>query len=270
MRLPLFAGSDSPEPTYVYARRSRRAGGLCLGLDLAPNRGCNWGCVYCDTVEQQAEGPEIDQEQLERELGLALDRMGTADFADGEGPRAVLVSGSGEPTHCYDLPKSVETLAKVLGERGLAGQIPTILVTNGERISERRSRAAIETLSGLDGQVWYKLDTATREGLKELNATGTILRAVRNNLRVAAENLPTWLQTCVFNLDGAPSLDEEGRAAYVALVKSQLSAKVPIRGVQLYAPHRPAPGDRISAPDEGWVRELEQELSAHLPVQTWL
>jgi hypothetical protein len=268
MRIPLASDSRPDEPTYVSARHSRRAGGPCLDVDLTPQGGCNWACVYCDTVASDSEAPDIDLERLRSELAYALERASQPDFADGQGLRALLISGSGEPTHCFDLAPAMEAIAGVLGAAGDAGSLRIALATNGERISERRSRAALATLAELGGEVWYKLDTATRDGLKGLNRASTILRHVRNNLKVAAEAVPTWLATSVFEYGGAPSLDEAGRRDYHGLVASQLAAKVPLAGIQLYAPHRPVEG--ITAPDRAWVEDFAEQLRALLPVELHL
>jgi wyosine [tRNA(Phe)-imidazoG37] synthetase (radical SAM superfamily) len=267
MRLPLTS-EGSPEPRYLSARHSRRAGGPVLEVDLSPEGGCNWTCVYCDTVRARAEGPDIDQERLAAELNAALDRAAEPDFAPGAPLAGILVSGRGEPTHVFDLPPSMRTVAEVLGARGLVGGLPVRLASNGERMSEKRSRAALATLAELGGSVWYKLDTATREGLRELNGTDLILRQMRNNLKVAAEAVPTTLATCVFERGGAPSLDEAGREAYVALVRSQLAARVPIQGVHLYSPYRPH--GTAAEPDPGWVEAFATELREHLPVEVHL
>jgi hypothetical protein len=275
MRLPLRTGPDASEPQYVFARHSRRAGGLVLALDLAPNRRCNWACDYCDVPGlEHGEGPALDLPRLGAELERALERVTEPEFGPGRvaeaaGLAAVLIEGQGEPTHCFDFEGAVGTLAEVLTRRGLAGRLRPVLLTNGERLSERKVREGLATLGKLQGTVWFKLDSATREGLQGINHTDLILRHVRNNLRVAAETLPTWLQTCVFERGGKPSLDEAERQALVGMVRSQLAAKVALRGVQLYSPHRPiadARGAGITAPKGGWVEGLAAELRA-VPIE---
>jgi hypothetical protein len=53
------------------------------------------------------------------------------------------------------------------------------------------------------------------------------------NLESAARACPTWLQTCVFALDGEPMPGAE-RAAYLELLARAVGAGVPLRGVMLY------------------------------------
>ena len=59
---------------HVYPVISRRAGGLSLGVNLNPDKACNFDCVYCE-VDRTTPGPrsDIDLDQLEREMAILLD-----------------------------------------------------------------------------------------------------------------------------------------------------------------------------------------------------
>jgi hypothetical protein len=90
-----------------------------------------------------------------------------------------------------------------------------------------------------------------------------------SHLASAARLCPTWVQTCVFSLDGAPP-DARERAAYLGLLAEALRRGVPLRGVLLYgvarASHQPE-APRIGPLPEGWLEALADEVRAlGLPV----
>ncbi|QDU65940.1 radical SAM protein [Engelhardtia mirabilis] len=274
MRLPLASDGGS-EPLYVYAAPSRRAGGVVLGIDLSQAR-CNWACTYCDVEGlSKGEGPEIDLERLRAEFDAALNRVTQLDGGPAtlEELAGVHFSGNGEPTQSFQFPDAVEVVTDVLAARGLQGAVRPVLLTNGSKCSDRRVRIGLARLAEFGGHTWLKLDSATREGQRSICDSDLILRHVRNYLKVAAETMPTWLQTCVFERGGAPSLDEAEREAYVAFVRNLVISRVPLAGVQMVAPDRPVAGagaGTITAPERGWVEALAEQLRAQLPVELYL
>src|SRR5574342_674071 len=57
------------ENRYVYAVLSRRSGGVSIGVNLNPDKVCNFDCIYCQ-VDRRLPGNErrVNLEILEREL----------------------------------------------------------------------------------------------------------------------------------------------------------------------------------------------------------
>ena len=64
---------DYLDNRYVYAVVSPRARGLSIGLNLNPDKFCNFDCDYCE-VSRQANAPaiELNVEQLQQELEQTL------------------------------------------------------------------------------------------------------------------------------------------------------------------------------------------------------
>lgn len=272
MRLPLTLGGGET-PLHVYAARSRRSGGVVLGIDLSQAR-CNWRCVYCEVDGlERGEGPELDVDRVRSEFAAALDAVPSLEGGPASAAElaAVHFSGSGEPTQNYQFPDVVEAVTSVIDERGLKGALNPVLVTNGAKLSDRRVRVGLQRLADFGATAWVKLDSATREGQKDLCDSDLILRHVRNYLKVATEHMPTTLQTCVFQRGGEPSLDAAEREAFVGFIRNQLAARLSIKGVQLYAPDRAArTGEAIGPPDAAWVEELATSLREMLPVDVYL
>ena len=65
------------ENRFVYPVLSRRSGGLSIGVNLNPDRVCNFDCIYCQvnrTTESETRFVELDQllDELDRMLEWVL------------------------------------------------------------------------------------------------------------------------------------------------------------------------------------------------------
>src|SRR5947207_1534982 len=101
--------------TYIYPVLSRRAHGLSIGINLNPNKACNWRCVYCQVPGLVAGmAPPIDVAQLERELRALLEEVVRGDWLARHLPegsrelRDLALSGDGESTSAEEFPEVVE------------------------------------------------------------------------------------------------------------------------------------------------------------------
>jgi hypothetical protein len=92
----------------------------------------------------------------------------------------------------------------------------------------------LRQMAGMQGEVWFKLDRASEQGMLLTNDTRTSLDKVRDNLIVAISCCPnTWLQTCWFALDGsAPSQKDEDD--YLDFLGALLQQGIRPQGVLLY------------------------------------
>jgi wyosine [tRNA(Phe)-imidazoG37] synthetase (radical SAM superfamily) len=146
----------------------------------------------------------------------------------------------------------------------LAHAIKLVLITNGSLIHLDYVQKSVRRMSELSGEVWFKLDSATDEGLAALNNYAGGAERQRKNLEVCARLCPTWIQTCALALDGsAPSAEERG--AYLRTIEDLVRARVPLRGVLLYSIARPSyqpEAPRLSALDAKWLAEFAREIEA--------
>ncbi len=255
---------DSAGMTYVYPVVSRRAGGVSVGVNLNPNNACNWRCIYCQVPNLSRGGPPpIDLALLEVELRRML-----ADIVDGdfmarvpEGMRRlndIALSGNGEPTSAPEFPAAVELIGRVLADFGLAGKIKLVLISNGSLAQRAYVQAGLRKMAALNGEVWFKFDRATRAGLRLANDTETDPERHYQRLKTVADLCPTWMQTCMFALDGAaPEAAEID--AWLALLARAKSENLPLCGVLLYGLARPslqAEASRLSRLPEEWMHAL--------------
>jgi wyosine [tRNA(Phe)-imidazoG37] synthetase (radical SAM superfamily) len=263
--------------TYVYPVLSRRARGLSVGINLNPNRACNWRCVYCQVPDLVAgNAPKIDLALLERELREFLEPKVLGEWlaqnapADSRELRDLALSGDGESTSAEEFPEVVELIGKLMREFGHAGKAPLTLITNGSLVQQPRVQLGLAGIGRLGGRVWFKLDSATDEGMRALNSSPLGVAKQRKNLVLCASLAPTWIQTMALARKGAPPSDAD-RAAYLALVRGLVAERVPLQGVLLYgfarASHQPEASELSALPREWMERFAEEIRAAGLPVE---
>jgi wyosine [tRNA(Phe)-imidazoG37] synthetase (radical SAM superfamily) len=256
--------------TYVYPVFSRRAGGVSVGINLNPNNACNWRCVYCqveDLVLDKA--PRVDLELLKRELTEMLDAIVNGDFLERSAPPGarrlsdIAFSGNGEPTSSPDFRASIDVVAEVERQLGLSEQ-KVVLITNGSLAHKPPVLAALGALAGLGGEVWFKLDRATDEGLRRVNSCSVPAASHVDKLRRCARACPTWVQTCWFRWDGEPPSEAE-QEAYFECLAGLVREGVPLSGVHLYTLARPShqpEAPRLAALDAAWLEARAARIAA--------
>ena len=254
---------DSAGMRYVYPVISRRAGGVSVGINLNPNNACNWRCIYCQVPDLTRGGPPpIDLELLERELGgflrgaIAGDFMATRVPAGSRRLVDVAFSGNGEPTSAREFADAVGIAERVLAAHGLGGKIPLRLITNGSLLDRKAVQSGIAHLGRAGGEVWFKLDAGTAAGLSRINGTRVQPEVVARRLACCAKLAPTWVQTCLFRIDGEAPPEQETRA-YLELLAPLAPA---LAGVHLYSLARPSL--QKEAPRLGRMDAEELELMA--------
>lgn len=256
---------------YIYPVVSRRSGGVSVGVNLNPNKACNWRCVYCQVPDLvRGSGPDIDTECLARELHTLLDDIVHDDFFERlvpEGARVlkdIAFSGDGESTSSPQFEECVTVVGDALGHFGLSGVVNLVLITNGSLVRQERVTAGLRVFEQLGGEIWFKLDRGSDEALQRVNGTRTTLAAQLMNLTHAASLCPTWIQTCMFATDGeAPSQDEVDD--YLRVLTQLLEERVPVKGVLLYGMARPPmlpEAVNLSRLEAAWLEELGERIRA--------
>jgi wyosine [tRNA(Phe)-imidazoG37] synthetase (radical SAM superfamily) len=232
--------------TYVYPVISRRAGGVSVGINLNTNNACNWRCIYCQVPDLKRGGaPEVDLEKLAGELRSFLRELLQGDFMQRRVPAEarrlndIALSGNGEPTSAKEFVQVVDLIGEIMAEFGLIGKTKLVLITNGSLIQRAKVKEGLRKMASLGGEVWFKLDSATANGMRRINSTRQTVEKMHDNLRTAAQLCPTWLQTCVFEFDGQPPAEVE-REAYLKFIGRLRAEEVPLRGVLLYGLARPS------------------------------
>ncbi len=254
---------------HIYPVVSRRAGGLSIGINLNPNTACNFRCVYCQVPELVAGKAETcDLDLLEKELREFLEWVLNGDFMESvvpEGSRRLndlAFSGNGEPTSAPNFDETVTLVGRIMEEFSLIGQAKLILISNGSLCEQEPVQRGLQSLNQIGGEVWFKLDAATSSGQERINSYTGGLARVKKNLAACAGTAPTWLQTCLFSMDGEPPGREE-RAAYLDFLRWTRAASIDLSGVLLYGLARPSlqpEAERLAALDKAWLEAFAEEV----------
>ena len=228
---------------YIYSVISRRAGGLSIGINLNVNNACNWQCIYCEIPNlTRGSPPPIELDVLENELRLFLHDIIHGDYMqknvaiEDRHLKDIAFSGNGEPTSAAEFPQVILIVKKILQEFDLLHKIKIRLITNGSLMHEASVLKSIEMLEEINGEVWFKVDAATEETIKTVNQVNLKPNQILERLLNTANICPTFVQTCIFMINGK-SPDDKDINAYVELINK---AKKIIKGVHLYGLARPS------------------------------
>ncbi|MCK6439252.1 MAG: radical SAM protein, partial [Planctomycetes bacterium] len=202
---------------YVYPVISRRARGLSIGINLNPDKRCNWNCVYCQVDRTAAPVVEhIDEQRLFDELTCVVGDATTGTLwrepsfvSTPHGLRLMrdfALSGDGEPT---SYPRFAEILDRLLRFRKACGfeRLPVTLFTNATLLHLSRVQAGLALLSNATGRVWCKLDAGTESSFQRVNASRYSLEHCLNNIAALGRQRPIEIQSMFMVYDGAPPPD---------------------------------------------------------------
>ena len=254
---------------YVYPVVSRRAGGLSLGINLNTNNACNWRCIYCQVPDLiRGAPPPVDLEALEEELSVFLSQILSGSYLEDQVPKGqrrlndIAFSGNGEPTSAPNFADAVKTIHGVRLRVNVPEFVKTVLITNGSLMHQHKVMKGVRDLAGINGEVWFKIDRATVEGAQLINDTKINKSRIMSNLEASAKACPTWIQTCLFKLDGLHPADSD-LDAYVQLIGEAVAKGIPFKGILLYGlarkSHQPESA-RLSKLDDGWLNAFAHRL----------
>ena len=235
---------------YVYAVVSRRARGLSIGVNLNPDKACNFDCPYCQVDRTTPGGPaRVIVADMTAELEDLL-RRAAGDFwatppFDTVVPELrrvadVAFAGDGEPTTPPEFPAAARA-ARAARDR-LAPGVPLRLLTNATLLHKDRVRAALADFD----ELWCKLDAGTEAYFQIVDGTRLPLRRILDNLLLVACERPIVIQSLFLALDGVGPDDAE-IGAWVDRLRVIVAQGGRIDHVQVYTVAR-APSDPRCGP----------------------
>jgi wyosine [tRNA(Phe)-imidazoG37] synthetase (radical SAM superfamily) len=205
---------------------------------------------------------------LEEELSVFLDQILNGTYLEDQVPTGqrrlndIAFSGNGEPTSAPNFLNAVKAVRRVRVRAEVPEAVKTVLITNGSLMHQAKVIQGVEELADINGEVWFKIDRATVEGAQLINDTKFNKSRMMSSLQASANVCPTWIQTCLFKLDGLTPNDAD-LDAYVALLKEARARGIPFRGVLLYGlareSHQPE-SVRLSSLDDGWLNVFADRL----------
>jgi wyosine [tRNA(Phe)-imidazoG37] synthetase (radical SAM superfamily) len=233
---------------FVYVVVSARARGLSVGVNMNPDRRCNFDCVYCEVSRQ---GPvrerRLEVDVMATELAQTLEWVQAGQLrqlpcyrnmpAELLPLRHVALSGDGEPTLCPVFAEAVQAVVHVRAR----GQFPffkIVVITNGTGLDLPEVQHGLKFLIHQD-EVWAKLDAGTPEYMARVNRPQVGFEKVLANLLLVGRQRPIIIQSLFPLLEGQEPPDEE-IDAYAARLRQLRSSGAQITLVQIYSASRPS------------------------------
>jgi wyosine [tRNA(Phe)-imidazoG37] synthetase (radical SAM superfamily) len=233
---------------FVYAVISQRAHGLSIGVNLNPDRRCNFDCAYCEVnrslpVRDSLVDLDVLSAELERMLTLTQERR-LREFPYFQNVpqelltlKGVALSGEGEPTLSAQFTEIIREVVHIRS----SGKYPffkLVLITNTSGLDLPEVQQGMELLTSRD-EIWAKLDAGTQDYMDTVNRTDLRLEKVIANILLVGRAKPIVIQSLFPLLKGLePSPEEIERYVGHLLSLKQNGARISL--VQVYSAHRPS------------------------------
>jgi wyosine [tRNA(Phe)-imidazoG37] synthetase (radical SAM superfamily) len=241
---------------FVYPVLSRRSRGISIGVNLNPDKVCNFDCIYCQVDRRsEAETRFVELDQVLAELDQVVQLVTTGQLFDDEKFRSVpqelrrlndiAFSGDGEPTTYRNFDEIISRVAQFKRARGL-DDVKLVLITNATMFHRPPVVRGLAILDHNNGEVWAKLDAGTEPYYKLVDRTVIPFQRVLDNILAAARLRPLVLQSLFMRVNGDPPSAEE-ITAYVQRIHDIQSADGAIKLVQVYTVARP-PAESFVSP----------------------
>jgi len=245
---------------YVYPVLSRRAHGISIGINLNPDKICNFDCIYCQV--DRTTPPvvrDVDEARLYDELKDTLRQAKSGALFEREEFRGlgskereirdVTFAGDGEPPSYPNFSGVVRETIRIKKEEGFEA-LPINLLTNATLIDRPRVQEAMRLIDADGGAHWLKLDAGTEEYYGLVERTTIPFARVLENIAAAARVRPVVIQSLFLRLrEAAPTAAEID--AWCGRLETIVKEGGAIRLVQVYTVARP--------PAESYVTPLSDQ-----------
>jgi len=235
---------------FVYPVLSRRSGGISIGVNLNPDKVCNFDCIYCQVDRRsEAETRFVDTPRLFDELDHMLRLVTSGKLFEHPKFRStppalrrlndIAFSGDGEPTTHTNFDEVVEQCAALKKRHGL-DQVKLVLITNASMFHRPHIERGLAVLDANQGEIWAKLEAGTDEYYQQIERTKIPFERVLANITAAAQVRPIVIQALFMRVAGEPPTPEE-LAAFCDRLNEIRAAGGQISLVQIYTvARRPA------------------------------
>lgn len=269
----------------VYPVVSRRSGGLSIGVNLNPDKSCNFNCLYCQVhravlpaagLGRPANMPavEFSLEILADELRWLCDMAVTGRIYDHE-PfdrtarqlrrlNDIALSGDGEPTACEQFLPAVCLCVSIKDALSLES-VEIVLITNASRLDIPNVIEALELLDSHNGRIWAKLDAGSEDYFSRVNRTAVPFERILSNICLTARRRPIFIQSLFANIEGEPPSPAE-IDAYIGRLKGILDKGGQIAAVQLLTTARRPAEPFVTALTHEQLDEIADRLADKLPI----
>jgi wyosine [tRNA(Phe)-imidazoG37] synthetase (radical SAM superfamily) len=248
------------ENRFVYPVLSRRSGGISVGVNLNPDKICNFDCIYCQVDRtRQSETRFVAIRPLLSELRQVLALVTSGELFQTEKFRStptelrrlndIAFSGDGEPTTYKNFDEIIGACADLKRELGL-DQVKLVLITNASMFHRPHVQQGLTILDQNNGQIWAKLEAGTAEYYQLVERTPIPFQQILDNIALAATARPLVIQSLFMRIAGQPPSPSE-LDAFCDRLNDIIAQNGRIDLVQVYTVAR--------RPAESIVRPLENK-----------
>ena len=250
---------------FVYPVLSRRSNGVSLGVNLNPDKVCNFDCIYCQVDRTtRSETRFVEMDQLLAELRTTLDFITSGDFF-GDGPfkyippelkrlNDIAFSGDGEPTTYKNFDEIISTCASLKQELEL-DDVKMVLITNASMFHRDHVKAGLQILDENQGEIWAKLEAGTEAYFQTIDRTSFKLQEIVDNIAAAAQRRSVVIQSLFMNVNGVAPSNEE-LLAFCSRLSEIVTAGGSIDHVQIYTVARPPAESFVTALSNSEVDQI--------------
>jgi wyosine [tRNA(Phe)-imidazoG37] synthetase (radical SAM superfamily) len=239
------------EFTYVYPVISRRSQGLSLGVNLNPDKVCNFDCIYCE-VDRRLPGkvapvvPSRIRDELTALIRWVKDGSLGREPKFSELPEAltreikdVAFSGDGEPTMIHNFADCVQAVAEVKNAEAL-DRTKMVLITDAAGLDKTDVKRGLAILDANQDEIWGKLDAGTEAYFRLVNRTTIRFDRILKNLTATSRVRPIVIQSLFLRVHGETMAPAE-LEAYCGRLNTILGEGGQIKEVHAYTVARPTP-----------------------------
>jgi wyosine [tRNA(Phe)-imidazoG37] synthetase (radical SAM superfamily) len=274
---------------FVYPVLSRRSAGISIGVNLNPDKICNFDCIYCQVDRRsQSETQFVETAGLVDELRNTLDLVLSGRIYDTPKFRDVppqlrrlndiAFSGDGEPTTyknfdeiiaaCAEVKQTAElrvaepqsAMSSPAGAGNPQSAIKMVLITNASMLHRPHVQRGLAILDENNGEIWAKLEAGTDEYYHLIERTPIPFRQILDNLIAAARVRPLVIQSLFMRVNGEPPSQAE-LEAFCDRLNEITAAGGKLKLVQIYTVAR--------RPAESYVASLtDAEVDAIMSLVT--
>ncbi|MBL8850879.1 MAG: radical SAM protein [Planctomycetaceae bacterium] len=241
---------------FVYPVLSRRSRGISIGVNLNPDKVCNFDCIYCQVNRRsEAETRFVETDRLLQELAEMLDFVASGEIwsdpqfhdvpAELRRLNDIAFSGDGEPTTFRNFDAIMEQVAQLKRDRGLDG-VKLVLITNASMFHRPVVQRGLAVMDANNGEVWAKLEAGTDAYFQLVERTKIPFRQVLDNITAAARVRPLVIQSLFMRIHGDPPPDAE-ITAFIDRLNEIQAAGGRLKLVQVYTVAR-QPAESFVAP----------------------
>lgn len=241
---------------FVYPVLSRRSGGLSIGVNLNPDKICNFDCIYCQvdrTTTSETRFVEMDALLAELDAMLRFVASGevwtTEKFS--QTPQALrrlndmAFSGDGEPTTYKNFDEIIARCAQLKADHHL-DDVKMVLITNASMFHRPHVQRGLEILDANCGEIWAKLEAGTPEYFQLIDRTSIPFGQILDNITAAAKVRPLVIQSLFMRVNDEPPSSQE-LSAFCDRLNEITAAGGTLKLIQVYTVAR-RPAESFVAP----------------------